>query len=69
MITNFPTSKTKKFVFTKIHAQNTYYEISQDSFIGKGNLSDNDKLPDGRRITKHSFWFPKKFVKEILEDK
>lgn len=67
--TNFPTSTTNKFVFTKIHARNPYYELSSGSFVGSGKLSDTDELPDGRRITKHSFWFPKRFVKEILDGK
>ena len=65
--TNFPQSRVNKVIFTKIHAQNTYYEIEKNVFVGKGKLSDTDKLPDGRRITKHSFWIPKKFLKEVLE--
>ncbi|MFX3643691.1 Sau3AI family type II restriction endonuclease [Streptococcus suis] len=64
--TNFPQSKVNQVVFTKIHAQNTYYEIGPEVFIGKGKLSDTDVLPDGRHITKHSFWLPKKFLKEVL---
>lgn len=64
--TNFPQSKLNTILFTKIHAQNTYYEIRPNEFVGKGKLSDTDKLPDGRRITKHSFWIPKKFLKEVL---
>lgn len=67
--TNFPQSRINKYVFTKIHATNTLYEIEPNKFIGKGNLSDTDELPDGRRITKHSFWLPKRFIKEILEGK
>ncbi|HFU4464820.1 TPA: Sau3AI family type II restriction endonuclease [Streptococcus suis] len=64
--TNFPQSRVNTILFTKIHAQNTYYEIRPNEFVGKGKLSDTDKLPDGRRITKHSFWLPKKFLKEVL---
>lgn len=67
--TNFPQSRVNKVIFTKIHAQNTYYEIEKNVFVGKGKLSDTDKLPDGRRISKHSFWIPKKFLKEVLEGK
>ncbi|MCK1204463.1 hypothetical protein MXZ79_07605 [Streptococcus uberis] len=67
--TNFPQSKINTILFTKIHAQNSYYEIKPDVFIGKGSLSDTDTLSDGRRITKHSFWMPKKFMKEVLEGK
>lgn len=67
--TNFPQSKVNQIIFTKIHATNTYYEIEKDVFIGKGKLSDTDILPDGRRITKHSFWMPKKFLKEVLDGK
>lgn len=67
--TNFPQSRVNKVIFTKIHAQNTYYEIEKNVFVGKGKLSDTDKLPDDRRISKHSFWIPKKFLKEVLEGK
>ncbi|MFS9053961.1 Sau3AI family type II restriction endonuclease [Streptococcus infantis] len=67
--TNFPQSKVNKFLFTKIHASNSYYEIEKNVFIGKGKLSDTNPLPDGRRITKHSFWIPKKFLKDILDGK
>ena len=44
-------------------------EIEPGHFIGKGKESDTDVLPDGRRITKHSFWMPKKFLKEVLDGK
>ena len=54
VVTNFPQSKVNKFLFTKIHATNSYYEIEKDVFVGKGKLSDTNPLPDGRRITKHS---------------
>ncbi|HFU3724109.1 TPA: Sau3AI family type II restriction endonuclease [Streptococcus suis] len=67
--TNFPQSRINKVIFTKIHAQNTLYEITPGGFVGKGKLSDTDELPDGRHITKHSFWIPKQFLKEVLEGK
>lgn len=67
--TNFPQSKVNQVLFTKIHAQNTLYELKPGEFVGKGKLSDTDVLPDGRHITKHSFWIPKKFLKEVLEGK
>lgn len=56
-------------IFTKIHAQNTLYEITPNTFVGKGKLSDTDELPNGRRITKHSFWIPKKFLKDVIDGK
>lgn len=65
--TNFPQSKINNIVFTKIHASNTLYELESGIFVGKGKEADTDILPDGRRITKHSFWFPKKFLKEVLD--
>lgn len=64
--TNFPQSKVNNVVFTKLHAQNTYYELEPNVFVGKGKLSDTDELPDGRHIIKHSFWFPKKLLKEVF---
>lgn len=67
--TNFPQSSVNTVLFTKIHASNSYYEIIPGEFVGKGKLSDTDILPDGRRITKHSFWMPKKFLKDVLDGK
>ena len=69
VFTNFPKSKVNQIVFTKIHAQNTRYEVAPGVFVGKGNESDTDELPDGRKITKHSFWMPKKFLQEVLQGK
>ena len=59
-------SRINKIVFTKIHASNSLYELEPGIFVGKGKESDTDILPDGRRITKHSFWFPKRFLKDVL---
>lgn len=67
--TNFPQSRVNQVIFTKIHASNSYYEIEKGKFVGKGKLSDTDELPNGLRITKHSFWMTKKFLKEVLEGK
>ena len=64
--TNFPQSKGNEYLFTKVHASQTYYEVKPGEFVGKGKLKDTDELPDGRHITKHSFWLPKKFVQQIL---
>ncbi|OFI48030.1 DNA mismatch repair protein MutH [Floricoccus penangensis] len=69
VITSFPQSKVNSVLFTKIHATNSYYELSPNEFVGKGKLSDTTELPDGRRITKHSFWLTKKYLKEVLENK
>lgn len=67
--TNFPQSKINQIIFAKIHAQNSLYEINPGQFVGKGKLSDTDVLPDGRHITKHSFWISKKFLREVLNGK
>lgn len=67
--TNFPQSKINTTIYTKIHASQSLYELENGKFIGNGKISCTDILPDGRHITKHSFWLPKKFLKEILEGK
>ena len=67
--TNFPQSSVNNFIFTKIHADGSYYEIKPGQFIGNGKLADTDELPDGRRITKHSFWLSTKFIREIMANK
>ena len=64
---NFPTSIDNKVIFTKIHANESFYEIEPNKFIGNGSLVDTDELPDGRKITKHSFWFSKRFIKKIYD--
>lgn len=64
--TNFPQSKVNHKFYTKLHASNTYYEVEPGRFVGRGSLRDTDELPDGRKITKHSFWFTKKFLKQVL---
>ncbi|WEV60734.1 Sau3AI family type II restriction endonuclease [Streptococcaceae bacterium ESL0729] len=69
VLTNFPQSKKNQIIFTKIHAQNSYYELTPGNFFGKGKLSDTYKLPDGRRITKHSFWLSKKYLKQVFDGK
>lgn len=66
VFTNFPKSRKNKILYTKVHSNQTYYEVEPGKFVGKGSLKDTDELPDGRRITKHSFWLPKKFVQQIL---
>lgn len=66
VFTNFPKSQMNKILFTKAHASKSYYELEPGKFVGEGKLKDTDELPDGRRITKHSFWLPKKFVQQIL---
>lgn len=67
VVDNFPPSSVNKVIFTKLHATKTYYEIAPNKFIGKGSLTDTDILPDGRHITKHSFWFSKSFIKKIYD--
>lgn len=67
--TNFPQSSVNNFIFTKIHANGSYYEIKPGQFVGNGKLADTDELPDGRHITKHSFWLSTKFIREIMANK
>lgn len=66
VFTNFPKTRKNKVLYTKAHAFNAYYELEPGKFVGKGSIEDTDELPDGRHITKHSFWLPKKFVQQIL---
>lgn len=65
--TNFPKGEDNRILYTKVHASKTYYELKSRVVLKSGGPGNASELPDGRKITKHSFWFTKQFLKEVLE--
>ena len=65
---NFPKSKENPVSFLRNHTGLTYYDLGDGEIIGTGKISNSDVLPDGRRMTKQSFWLNKHYVKNFLDN-
>ena len=59
---NFPKKKDNRIIHIRPHASRSYYVFEDGSTFGSGNISDSDLLPDGRRMTKQSFWLNNDYV-------
>lgn len=55
-------------IHVRPHTQQTYYVFEDGEVFGKGKLSDSDELPDGRRMTKQSFWLNSDYIVSQLKD-
>lgn len=56
MKNNLPPKGANEIIHMKPHANKGYYVLQDGRCYGSGSISDTDKLPDGRRIAKLSFW-------------
>ncbi len=66
---NLPKKNDNEIIHIRPHTQQTYYVFEDGEVFGKGRLSDSDELPDGRRMTKQSFWLNNEYIVSQLEDK
>ena len=65
---NFPKKNANPIIHIRPHAQQAYYVFEDGSTYGKGKLSDSDQLPDGRRMTKQSFWLNNDYLLSQLDE-
>lgn len=65
---NFPKKTDNPIIHIRPHTQQTYYVFEDGTVFGKGRLSDSDELPDGRRMTKQSFWLNNTYIVSQLDD-
>ena len=65
---NLLKSKETKIIHIRPHSAKSYYVFGDGSTYGSGSIKDADELPDGRFMTKQSFWLNAKFVYSILDD-
>jgi DNA mismatch repair protein MutH len=63
---NLPKKKDNPIIHIRPHTQKTYYVLADGKVFGKGKLSDSDELPDGRRMTKQSFWLNNTYIMSQL---
>lgn len=69
IIKNNLLKKTENSVIhVRPHTSKTYYIFEDGEIFGKGSLSDSDELPDGRRMTKQSFWLNSDYIVSQLND-
>ena len=48
------------------HAQKAYHVLKEGYAIGD-NPANGSELPDGRVMTKQSFWFNNSYIRQMLE--
>ena len=65
---NLPKKDNNPIIHIRPHTQQTYYVFEDGEIFGKGRLSDSDELPDGRRMTKQSFWLNNNYIVSQLDD-
>lgn len=53
---NFPPKSSNEVIHIRPHASKSYYDLKDGRIYGAGTIIDSDELPDGRRMTKQSFW-------------
>ena len=61
---NFPSQNDNEAIHIRPHAQKSYYKFNDG--LEWGNPSDGDLLPDGRYMTKQSFWLNNSYLEKIL---
>ncbi|AEP36492.1 Sau3AI family type II restriction endonuclease [Taylorella asinigenitalis] len=68
----FPKAKECNVIFYKIHSSQSVYEFPNKSIYGKGkyinNKSVTNALPNGCRVSNHSFWLSKYFLQKIFKE-
>lgn len=65
---NFPKKSANPVIHIRPHAQKSYYVMEDGRVYGNGKLSDSDELPDGRRMTKQSFWINNSYIFDLIKD-
>ena len=65
---NFPKKGDNRIIHIRPHAQRSFYVFEDGTTFGSGSIKDTDELPDGRRMTKQSFWLNNTYVLSQLKD-
>ncbi|MFG6372862.1 MAG: hypothetical protein K1W04_01745 [Oscillospiraceae bacterium] len=65
---NFPGVAAARCIHLRPHGSKAFYVNTDGSSWGNGRISDTEPLPDGRRMTRQSYWLNNSFVREIVHD-
>ena len=66
---NLPKKNDNRVIHIRPHAQKSFYKFTSGETLGSGSYSDAEELPDGRWMTKQSFWLNNTYILSQLEDK
>lgn len=65
---NLPSKGTNRIIHVRPHTSKTFYRLENGEIIGDGTYTNGDELPDGRWMTKQSFWLNNSYVISQLKD-
>lgn len=66
---NLPKKNDNPIIHIRPHASLSYYQFYDGSTFGSGSVRDADELPDGRWMTKQSFWLNNTYILSVLDEK
>lgn len=65
---NFPGVAAARRIHLRPHGDKAFYVDTDGTSWGNGKLSDTEELPDGRRMTRQSYWLNNSFIKEVVRE-
>lgn len=65
---NLPPKKANSIIHVRPHTSKRFYKLDNEEIIGDGSYINGDELPDGRWITKQSFWLNNTYIVAQLKD-
>ena len=65
---NFPGVAEARRVHLRPHGAKAFYVNVDGTSWGNGRISDTEPLPDGRRMTRQSYWLNNNFIRDIVRD-
>ena len=65
---NFPSKQENEIIHVRPHASKRFYVYKDGTTLGNGNMTYADELPDGRFMTKQSFWINNSYIVEQINE-
>ena len=65
---NFPGVADARRIHLRPHGDKAFYVGADGVSWGNGCISDTELLPDGRRMTRQSYWLNNSFIKSVVSD-
>ena len=65
---DFPGVADARMIHLRPHGEKAFYVDTDGSSWGNGDISDTELLPDGRRMTRQSYWLNNTYIKSAVSD-
>lgn len=65
---NFPKKADNRIIHIRPHTGKAYTQLEDGSVYGSGTIANADELPDGRLMTKQSFWLNNTYLVSQLDE-